>query len=246
MTKTPLESGKTFDYEYDGIDLEGVLVSPEDPNAPTVLVFHGMEGRSDAQVEFCRRLAVTGYRAVAVDLFGRDVTRDVARNGIDAGAATMTGFMQDREALRDRLFGVVDIVTALPEVEPDAMAAIGFCFGGLCMLDLARHGTHLKAVGSFHGLLTAPPRTPDAPIATRIAVYHGWDDPFAPPADVVALGAELTARGADWQLHAYGNAMHAFMATFANDPERGIQYDETTARRAWESLIDMLGETFDR
>jgi dienelactone hydrolase len=126
------------------------------------------------------------------------------------------------------------------------MAAIGFCFGGLCMLDLARHGTHLKAVGSFHGILTPPPVTTDAPIDTRIAVYHGWDDPFAPPADVVALGAELTSRHADWQLHAYGNAMHAFMAPFANDPERGILYDATTARRAWAGLVDLLGETFDR
>jgi dienelactone hydrolase len=230
-----------FDYEYDGLDLGGVLVSA-DANAPTVLVFHGMEGRSDVQVEMCRRLAATGYQAVAVDLFGRDVTR----GGIDAGAAAMTALMQDRDALRDRLFGVIDILTALPEVEKNAMAAIGFCFGGLCMLDLARHGTHLKAVGSFHGMLTPPPRTPDAPITTRIAVYHGWDDPFAPPADVVALGAELTARGADWQLHAYGHAMHAFMAPAANDPERGIQYSETASRRAWASLVDLLGETFDR
>lgn len=239
-------STSTFDYEYDGLDLEAVVVSGEDPNVPTVLVFHGMEGRSDAQVEFCHRLATTGYRTVAVDLFGIGVTRAVALDGMDAGAAAMTALMQDREMLRDRMFGVVDILASLPEVERDAMAAIGFCFGGLCMLDLARHGTHLKAVGSFHGILTPPPHTPDAPISTRIAVYHGWEDPFAPPADVVALGAELTARGADWQLHAYGHAMHAFMAPFANTPERGIQYDATTERRAWASLLDMLGETFDR
>jgi dienelactone hydrolase len=229
-----------FDYELDGLDCDGVMVSGEDAAAPTVLVFHGMEGRSDAQVDFCRRLAATGYRAVAVDLFGRDVTR------ADAGAAAMTGLMQDRDALRDRLFGVVDILTASPEVERDAMAAIGFCFGGLCMLDLARHGTHLKAVGSFHGILTPPPHVPDASITTRVAVYHGWDDPFAPPADVVALGVELTARDADWQVHAYGHAMHAFMAPFANDPERGILYDETASRRAWASLVDLLVETFDR
>jgi len=233
---------RAFDYEYDGIDFEGVICSSEEADAPTVLVFHGMEGRSDAQVDFCRRLVALGYRAVAVDLFGRDVTLA----GPDACAAAMTGFIQDRDMLRDRLIGVVDILSNLPEVQRDAMAAIGFCFGGLCMLDLARHGTHLKAVGSFHGLLTAPPHTPDAPIATRVAVYHGWDDPFAPPSDVVALAAELTERGADWQLHAYGHAMHAFMAPFANAPERGILYDETVSRRAWASLVDLLAETFDR
>ncbi|MDT5125305.1 MAG: hypothetical protein QOH54_949 [Mycobacterium sp.] len=231
-----------FDYVHDGLDFEGVICSGEDGDAPTVLVFHGMEGRSDAQVEFCQRLAALGYRAVAVDLFGRAATLA----GPDACAAAMSEFIQDRDALRDRLIGVVDILTALPEVQRDAMAAIGFCFGGLCMLDLARHGTHLKAVGSFHGLLTALPQPPTAPIATRIAVYHGWDDPFAPPSDVVALAAELTERGTDWQLHAYGHVMHAFMAPFANAPERGILYDETTSRRAWASLVDLLAETFDR
>jgi dienelactone hydrolase len=229
-----------FDYVYGGTDFEGVIVSGEHAHVPTVLVFHGMEGRSDAQVEFCHRLAALGYRAVAVDLFGRTVTR----GGPEACAAAMTAFIEDRDALRDRLIGVVDIITELPTVRPDAMAAIGFCFGGLCMLDLARHGTQLAAVASFHGLLTPLPQPPTTPITTRISVFHGWEDPFAPAADVVALATELTERAADWQLHAYGHAMHAFMATFANAPERGIQYHGPTARRAWASLVDFLAETF--
>ncbi len=233
-------SSLPFDYTIDGLDFEGVIVSTADEKAPTVLVFHGMEGRSDAQVDICHRLADAGYRAVAVDLFGRDVTR----GGVDAGAAAMSGFVEDREALRQRLFRVIDILTALPGVDRGATAAIGFCFGGLCVLDLARHGAGLCAVGSFHGLLTPPALTTDVPITTRIAVYHGWDDPYAPPADVVALGTELTQRGADWQLHAFGHTLHAFMAPFANAPERGIAYSETASRRAWASLLDMLGETF--
>ncbi len=236
----------SFDYELDGLDCNAVMVSGDDAHAPTVLVFHGIEGRSDAQDEFCERLAAIGYRAVAVDIFGREVSRNVAHDGMNAGAAAMNGLMQNREALRNRLFHVVEILSALPAVERNAMAAIGFCFGGLCVLDLARHNTHLRAVGSFHGVLTPPPVSPDSSIATRIAVYHGWEDPLAPPADVVALASELTVRGADWQLHAYGHAMHAFMAPFANDPQRGIQYDETTARRAWTCLVDLLAETFDR
>jgi dienelactone hydrolase len=112
------------------------------------------------------------------------------------------------------------------------------------MLDLARHGTHLAAVASFHGLLTPLPEPPTTPITTKIGVYHGWADPFAPPADVLALTAELTGRGADWQLHAYGHALHAFMAPFANAPERGIQFDERTSQRAWRSAVDFLAETF--
>ena len=95
------------------------------------------------------------------------------------------------------------------------MAAIGCSFGALCVLHLARHNSHLRAIGSFHGVLTA-------------------------------LASELTARGADWQLHAYGHAMLAFMAAFVDDPECGIQYDEATARRAWACLVELLAETFDR
>jgi dienelactone hydrolase len=229
-----------FDYTHDAIDFEGVMVSGADADAPTVLVFHGMEGRSDAQVEFCRKLAALGYRSVAVDLFGRAATR----GGPDACAAAMAALLDDRDAMRDRLFSVVDVMTKLPTVHPDAMAAIGFCFGGLCMLDLARQGTHLAAVASFHGLVTPLPAPPSFPITAKVSVYHGWDDPFATPDDVVALAAELTSRGADWQLHAYGHAMHAFMAPFANAPERGIQFSEQTSRRAWQSAVEFLAETF--
>ena len=234
MTTQPIE------YTLGGLDFDGVLVAGERPGA-TILVFHGMEGRSGAQEEFCHELAALGYRAVSVDVFGRDVTAA----GPDACAAAMDGFLKDRKALRDRLVGVADAIRAVPDVDADAMAAIGFCFGGLCVLDAARHGVGLRAVGAFHGLLTALPEPPEEPIATKVSVYHGWDDPLAPPSDVVALASELTARGADWQLHAYGHAMHAFMATFANAPERGIQYDETAARRAWSSLVGFLAETFE-
>lgn len=229
-----------FDYAYGGLDFEGVICSGDDSAAPTVLVFHGMEGRSDAQVDICQRLVALGYRAVAVDLFGRAATLA----GPDACAAAMTRLIEDRDTMRDRLIGVVDILSGLPNVRRGAMAAIGFCFGGLCMLDLARHGTHLAAVGSFHGIVTPLPEPPNDPITTKIAVYHGWDDPFAPPHEIVALATELTERGAAWQLHAYGHAMHAFMAPFANAPERGIQYDAVVARRAWASLEDFLTETF--
>ena len=229
----------TFDYTLSGLDCEGVICAAE-VDAPTVLVFHGMEGRSDAQVEICRRLAGLGYRAVAVDLFGRAAT--VA--GPDACSAAMTELIEHRDVMRDRLLGVVEIMTKLPNVRPDAMTAIGFCFGGLCMLDLARHGTHLAAVASFHGLVTPLPNAPVDPISTRVCIYHGWDDPFAPPHEMVSLATELTERGADWQLHAYGHALHAFMAPFANAPERGIAYDAVAARRAWANLEDFLGETF--
>ncbi|KUI25904.1 carboxymethylenebutenolidase [Mycobacterium sp. IS-1742] len=228
-----------------GLVFDHVLVGAPDPpggvgSAPTVLVFHGMEGRSEAQIAIAERLTQWGCQAIAVDLFGEAVTA----GGAQRCAEEMTAFLGDRGALRERLAGVFTALTDAPEVDRDRVAAIGFCFGGLCVLDLARAGHPLRAVVSFHGLLTPPDWPADGPIPARIAVHHGWDDPLAPPEDVVALGRELTARGADWQLQAYGGAMHAFMAPFADQPERGIQYHPVVAERAWRALGVFVGETF--
>ncbi|MGE2835098.1 dienelactone hydrolase family protein [Mycobacterium sp. SMC-4] len=230
-------------HDIDGSSFDSVLVQDETATeAPTVLVFHGMEGRSEAQVHFAERLTEWGYRAVAVDLFGEDVSR----GGLESTTAAMAGFLEDRAALARRLDTVFATLTAAPQIDATRVAAIGFCFGGLCVLDLARAGHPVVGVGSFHGLLTAPPpRDAESPAVTaKIAVFHGWDDPHAPPGDVVALGQEFSARGIDWQLHAYGNTMHAFMAPWAADPARGIQYSETAARRAWTSLGHFLEECF--
>lgn len=244
-------------YEIDGKAYDGVLVtgSPaEDADdtataEQTVLVFHGMEGRSDAQLAFCDRLAGLGYQAVAVDVFGEDVTP--ASNWMDAGRDVTMRFLGARKALAQRLAQVFETVTSAPGVAGTATVAMGFCFGGLCVLDLARAGSavvnggDLRGVASFHGILTAPPDQPASAVTAKIAVYHGWDDPFATPEDVVALGAELSGRGIDWQLHAYGDTVHAFMAPMADDPEHGIEYSETAATRAWESFVGFLRDAFD-
>ncbi|MEW5810211.1 MAG: dienelactone hydrolase family protein [Actinomycetota bacterium] len=237
-------------HDIDGASFDAVLVRDDSRDdtvespPPTVLVFHGMEGRSDVQLDFARRLTAWGYQAIAVDLFGEAVSR----GGIDQTSAAMAALVADRHALRGRLATVFDRLTAAPEVDPTQVAAIGFCFGGLCVLDLARAGHRLAGVGSFHGLLTPSPELSDGnhvgPVTAKILVLHGWDDPFAPPEDVVALGRELSGRGIDWQLHAYGNTLHAFMAPWADDPDRGIQHSESAARRAWTTLGHFLAECF--
>ena len=126
-------------------------------------------------------------------------------------------FLQDRAMLRTRLVDTVRVVQTLPEVDPKRVAAIGFCFGGLCVLDLARSGLEIRAVASFHGLFGKADGLP------RVIAFHGWDDPMVPPSDVVALSTELTEAGADWQIHVYGHTMHGFMAEGVNRPEAGIQ-----------------------
>lgn len=230
-------------HDIDGAQFDSVLVQDDtrthdDP--PVVLVFHGMEGRSEAQVQFATRLAEQGYQAIAVDLFGEDVSR----GGMDATAAEMARFVDDRAALAQRLSTVLDTLTAAPQVNPHRVAAIGFCFGGLCVLDLARAGRPLVGVASFHGLLTPATLFDGREVTAKISVFHGWDDPFATPQDVVALGREFSGRGIDWQLHAYGDTVHAFMAPFANDPTRGVVFSESASRRAWSTALEFLRECF--
>jgi dienelactone hydrolase len=145
----------------------------------------------------------------------------------------------DRAGLRDLLAAVLGALRPLAGTAP--IAAIGFCFGGQCVLDLARSGADIAAVASFHGLLD-PPGLDPRPIAARVIAFHGWADPLARPDSVVALGEELTAAGCDWQIHGYGGVGHAFTNPGATGAMPGIQYDEAAARRSWTALDQFLGE----
>lgn len=230
MIERPVET------THQGALLEAVLVAQAGGTRPAVLIFPTIMGRSELELGFARRLAADGYAAMVADLYGRrGLPREQCRGLMDA-------LLADRAMLRSRLLAVLETMRAQPEV--GQVAAIGFCFGGLCALDLARSGADVAGIASFHGLLR-PPGLPPQPIRASIAVFHGWDDPMAPPSDVEALAAELNAAGADWQVHAYGKVMHGFTNPDAADPDAGILYDERAARRSWASLSDFLKECFE-
>jgi len=228
------------EYKIGATTFDGALARDDarQEARPCVMIFHGWEGRSDGQLEFADRLARLGFAAFACDLFGKGIRGDMAKDN----SALIAPFLEDRGMLRERLLANVAAVRKLPGVRPDRIAAIGFCFGGLCVLDLARAGSDVRAVVSFHGLFVPPQGVEKRAIRARVIAYHGWDDPMVPPAHVHALGAELTAAGADWQLHAFGQTKHAFMVHGANRPEAGIQYDERSARRAWQGAVAFLEE----
>ena len=224
--------------QHNGADHHGLLIHQGSGARPTVLVFHDWAGRTESQEGFARRVvAGFGYNAFNVDLYGG------GRSGStpEENQALMGPLASDRTRLRKLLLETVDAVAARPEADAGKLAAIGFCFGGLCVLDLARAGGKVRGVASFHGLFN-PPGLPSAPITARIVAYHGWDDPMAKPEDVVALGNELTAVGADWRIDAFGGAKHAFMNEQANAPAMGLQYNATVAKRAWISLGNFLEE----
>lgn len=232
---------RELSVQCDGQRFDGLLMSDgEGDRRPLVLIFPTFVGRSPMDLDVGGRLSEAGYRALACDFYGG------GRSGStrEECSALMQPLMEDRSALRRRLLAWLEAGADLAAAEPARTAAIGFCFGGLCALDLARSGAGLAGVASFHGLLKPTGLGDCPPIRAKVIAFHGWDDPMAPPQDVVALGAELTRAGADWQIHAYGGTVHGFTNPKAASPELGILYNEDAARRAWTALSNFLGEIF--
>ncbi|HTU68134.1 MAG TPA: dienelactone hydrolase family protein [Steroidobacteraceae bacterium] len=219
--------------------LEGFLCFDESQPGPrpTVLLNHAYGGRDEFVIRKARRLAWSGYACFALDNYGKGIRGNTPAES----TALMMPFMNDRAALRRRLLAGLSAVKSLPIVDARRIAVLGFCFGGLCALDFARADADVRGVVSFHGLLKTSPIT-EPKIRARVLMLHGYDDPLAPPEDVLAVAKEFSAAGADWQLHAYGNTVHAFTNPKANDRAAGKQYDEAADRRSWHALEEFLGE----
>lgn len=233
---------RVVEYRDGDTVLEGRLAWDDtvEGSRPGVLVAHAWGGRSDYEDGKADALAGLGYTAFAADLYGKGV-----RGGDpETNAALMQPFLDDRGGLQQRLLVSLDELRRQPEVDGDKVAAIGFCFGGLCVLDIARSGANIAGVVSFHGLFAAPGNTNGNKIRAKVLALHGWDDPMAPPEAVNALAAELSEMGADWQLHAYGNTMHAFTNPAASNAGMGTVYDPVADRRSWQAMSNFLQELF--
>jgi dienelactone hydrolase len=219
--------------------LEGFLCYDESQPGPrpAVLINHAWGGRDEFVERKARRLAWQGYVCFALDNYGK------GKRGAtpEQSAALMAPFMSDRAMLRKRLLSGLAAVKAMPLVDARRIAVMGFCFGGLCALDFARADADVRGVVSFHGLLK-PSGLTEPKIRARVLMLHGYDDPLAPPEDVLAVAREFTAAGADWQLHAYGQTVHAFTNPAANNRAGGMQYDEAADRRSWHALEEFLSE----
>ena len=204
---------------------------------PAVLISHDWSGRGEFTARKARRLAWHGYAAFALDMYGGGKQG----KSTEENQALMTPLASNRAALAKRITAALTAVRGLPQVDSKRVAAMGFCFGGLCVLDLARSGADVRGVASFHGLLT-PSSLPTKPIKAKVLAMHGFDDPMAPPEAVLAFGKEFTAAGADWQLHAYGKTVHAFTNPDANDPSFGTVYNAAADRRSWHAMLNFFEE----
>ncbi len=206
---------------------------------PCVIVSHAWGGRDSFAEDKAIQMAAMGYVGFALDNYGDGALPE----SVEDKMALMGPLKNDRKALLKRLKAGLKAAKALPEVDESHIAMMGFCFGGLCTLDIARSGADIKAAISFHGLLDAPD-LPKKKIKAKVLIAHGWDDPMAPPEHVTALGEELTTAKCDWQLLAFGKTSHAFMVPGANDKTNGLMYNPDSERRAWTGALELLHEIF--
>src|SRR5262249_5193216 len=197
-----------IDYAADGMTLRGHLAFNEgEGRRPGVLVFHEGVGLGDFAMRKARQLASLGYVALAADMFGE---RRQARN-LQEVATLVGGLRAEPEQLRGRAQAALATLAGLPQVDRARLAAIGFCFGGSVVLELARSGADLKAIVSFHGVLATKLPAAEGRVKASVLVLTGAEDPLAPPDQVAAFEDEMrAARVADWQVVSYGNTLHGF------------------------------------
>lgn len=206
---------------------------------PAVMVLPDWGGRGPAACDKARQLAGLGYLGFAADMYGE------ARLGRDEveKRALMTPMREDRGLLAARVLAAYGALSALDTVDSARIAAIGYCFGGLVVLDLARAGAEVRGVVSLHGLLTDRPEgMPEPEIRSKVLVLHGYDDPLVPPEQVVDFAGEMTRKRVDWQIHMYGMTTHSFSNPMAASPEAGMLYSATADRRSWQTTVDFLSE----
>jgi len=233
---------KKIDYQDGNTQLEGYLAYHETGQPkPAVLVSHDWSGRRELACKGAERIADMGYIGFALDMYGKGIfgaDGDAEKNG-----ALMAPFAQDRGLLRRRINAALHAVRQLQQVDATKVAAMGYCFGGLCVLELARSGADVKSVISIHGIF-APGNIANEKITAKVLCLHGHDDPMVPPEQVLAFETEMTQANVDWQVHVYGGTMHAFTNPKANNPSFGTVYKELAAKRAYQSIANFLSEVF--
>ena len=234
---------ETIEYNDGDTVLEGYVAYDESLSGsrPAVLIAHDWTGRRDFATGKAEEIARLGYVGFALDMYGKGV---FGRDGdAEYNSSLMNPLAGDRAALRTRMQAALEAVRELDLVEESMVGAMGYCFGGMCVLELARSGSDVLGVISIHGIFS-PGDVPNETITSRVLCLHGHDDPMVPPEQVLDLEKEMNAAGVDWQVHAYGGTMHAFTNPAANDPGFGTVYNEIADARATRSIENFFEEIF--
>jgi dienelactone hydrolase len=235
---------KMIEYKDGDVVLEGYLAwdDARQGKRPGVMVVHEWYGLNDYPKMRARQLAELGYVAFAVDMYGKGV---VAKTADEARELSGKFRGADRKMMRRRATAGLEVLLKQDLVDAKRVAAIGYCFGGTTVLELARSGADIAGVVSFHGGLDTPDPADAKRIKAKVLVLTGSADPSVPPAQVQAFQESMNAAGVDWYLTSYGSAVHAFTnPATGNDPSKGAAYNAEADRRSWQAMKDFFAEIF--
>jgi len=234
---------KIVEYKQGETLLEGYLAwdDAKKGDRPGVLVVHEWTGINDHIRQRTEALAKMGYVAFAADIYGKGI-RPTAQS---EAAKTAGIYKNDRTLMRARARAGLEELKKQPLVDYRKLAAIGFCFGGTTVLELARDGADLRGVVSFHGGLSTPTPQDAKNITGRVLALHGADDPFVKADEVAAFQDEMRKAKVDWEFVSFGNAVHSFTNIAAGtDNSKGAAYNEKADRRSGEAMKAFFAEIF--
>jgi dienelactone hydrolase len=230
-------------YREGTTDLEGWLAIPKNEvtRRAAVLIIHDWTGVQDYSKKRARQLAELGCVVLVADIYGKGIRpSNPKESGVEAGK-----YKTDRALFRARLLAGLAELKKQPNVDPDRIVAIGYCFGGTGVLELARAGADVKGVVSFHGGLDSPTPADGRNIKAKVLVLHGADDPYVPAEGITAMTAEFNAAKVDWQMISYSGAVHSFTNPGAgNDNSKGAAYNAAADARSWVAMRSFFDEIF--
>ncbi len=225
------------DCAHEGIVLRGLAAVPLGQGAhPAALVVHNAFGLGAQSREVVKALAAKGFFALAVDMFGEGVYSE-DREAVATFVAPLWG---NSERLRSRMAAWHAVLVARNDVDPSRVAALGYCFGGQCVLEFARSGADIRAVASFHGILSTAAPAARGNVKAHVAIFTGELDPHVPRDNVEAVRAELISAEADWQITEFGQARHAFTDRGAASPKTGREYNPLADEVSWAATLALL------
>lgn len=231
-----------IEYSSGAATCEGLHVvdTAKTGKLPSVLIIHQWTGLSENEKMRARMLAELGYNVFAADIYGKGVRPQPPAAGKEAGK-----YKTDRALYRARMLSALEVLRQQSQTDAAQIAAIGYCFGGTGVIELARSGAMLKGVVSFHGGLDSPTPADGKNIKGKVLALHGADDPFVPAKDIAAFEQEMKDAKVSYKLVQYPGAVHAFTQKAAgNDNSKGAAYNEAADKASWEEMKAFFGRIF--
>jgi dienelactone hydrolase len=240
--------GKNVRYEAEGVTMQGYLATDEGSagKKPGVIVVHEWWGLNEYARKRADMLAKLGYTALAVDMYGEGKQ---AKHADDAKKFS-SELMKNFDTAKARFTAALNFLKEQPSVDPDRIAAVGYCFGGGVVLNMARQGVDLDGVASFHGNLSAAKPATTGSVKAKILVLHGADDKFVTQEQIDAFQKEMKDAGADLRFKSYPGAMHSFTNPEADKAGKKydlpLAYNKEADKKSWEELKKFLEELFKK